>query len=220
MEAIALQKEDGEDAHLITASLDGRVCILPLNLHEGDDQFTVKSIQMFSVCRGGIAKLDVFMTNSGGIFLLSVDGGGTLQLFQTVQREATKEKPTQFATTRDEELRSKERAKERFPRSQFSAVAVIKEQQSWAAWKLSLEMKEKRRDFESEIVAMEESLTSLKEDVANLMSSNSSLPGERIIMTVGEAIKSTCGLGGEVRRGSKKINFNNVHFSGFWQTIK
>ena len=194
MGVIAPQKEDCEDARLITASFDGSVHILPLNLHEGDDQFTVSSIQMFSVRRGGITKCDVFMTNSGGIFLLSVDGGGTLQLFQTVHGETIKEKPILLTTTSAEkEFRSIEWSRERFARPQFSAVVSIKEQQSWAAWKIGLETKEQRRDFESEIVAMEESLTSLKVEVANLMSSNSSLPGERNIITVGKAIRSTCG---------------------------
>ena len=200
MGVIAPQKEDCEDAHLLTASFDGSVRIIPLNLHEGDDEFIVSSIQMFSVRRGGIAQFDVIMTNSGGILLLSVDGGGTLQLFQTVHGEAIKQNPTLLTTTKTEkEFRSIEWAKERFARTHFSAVASIEEQQSqsWAAWKIGLEAKEQRRDFESEIVAMEESQTSLKEEIANLMSSNSALPGERNIITVGKAIRSTCGSSGE-----------------------
>ena len=52
------------------------------------------------------------------------------------------------------------------------------DQQSWTAWKTDMESRERRKDFEREIDDLEKSLISVKDEIANLMSSNSSLPGE------------------------------------------
>lgn len=176
------------DANLITASFDGSVRIIPLNLfdrqEEHDDEFITGSAQMFSRHRGGITKFDVFLSTNGGILLLAVDAGGTLQLLQTQHGEANQDGYTIFAAPRvDIELRPMDYAKEGFDLEYISAateqgIRYTAEKQSWTAWKIDLESREKRQDFEREIDDLEKSLISVKDEIANLMSSNSSLPGE------------------------------------------
>ena len=139
---------------------------------------------MFSHITGGIAKLDVFLSHKGGILFLAVDAGGTLQLLQTKQSEMNQDGYNLCSSPRvDTKLGPKDYAKEGFDLGHIRAAVEQEIQskdgkQSWASWKIALKSKEKRRDFEREIDNVEKSLMKMKDDIAQLMSSNYSLPGE------------------------------------------
>ena len=190
----------GGHGHLITASLDGSMRIVPLDRfdrqEEKDGEFTTRSAQMFSHHRGGIAKLDAFSTANGGILLLAVDAGGTLQLLQTQHGEANQDGCTLFANPHvDIELKSMDYAEEGFDLGCISAalehdIRSEGDQQSWTAWKTDMESRERRKDFEREIDHVEKSLTTVKEEIDNLMSSTSSLPGEERRKTLNRPLQT------------------------------
>ena len=88
---------NGEDsgAHLITASLDGSISIIPVHYFDRqetkDTGLISRSAKMFSRHHGGIAKLDVFLSTINEILLLAVDAGGTLQMLHTQNGDAGKD---------------------------------------------------------------------------------------------------------------------------------
>ena len=139
---------------------------------------------MFSHHIGGIAKLDVVLSTNGEILLLAVDAGGTVQLLQTKNGEANQDGSTLCAAAHvGIESRSVHYAKVGFDHGYINAVEQdirsIHGKQSWTAWKIDLESREKRKDFEREIDDVEKYLISVNEEIATLMRSNSSLPGEK-----------------------------------------
>ena len=181
---------NGEDsgAHLITASLDGSISIIPVHHFDRqeikDTGSISRSANMFSRHQGGIAKLDVFLSKINEILLLAVDAGGTLQLLHTQNAEAGKDGYTTLhASPRVNIDMSTDDAKMGFDLEYISDKMEYEYQpsdikQSWTTWKMGLESREKRKDFERQISDVERSLMTVKHEIVNLMSSNSSLPGE------------------------------------------
>ena len=187
-----LLMNSGEDsgAHLITASLDGSISIIPVHYFDRqeikDTGLISRSAKMFSRHQGGIAKLDVFLATVNEILLLAVDAGGTLQLLHTQNGEAGKDGYTttlQASPRVDIDMMSADDAKMGFDLEYFSNKMEYENQpsdikQSWTAWKIGLDSREKWKDFERQISDVERSLMTVKHEIVNLMSSNSSLPGE------------------------------------------
>ena len=186
-----LLMNNGKDsgAHLVTASLDGSISIIPVHYFDRqeikDTGSISRSAQMFSRHQGGIAKLDVFLSTNNEILVLAVDAGGTLQLLHTQNGEASKDGYTTLhASPRvNIDMMSTDDAKMGFDLKYISDKMEYEYQpsdikQSWTAWKMDIDSREKRKDFERQISDVERSLMTVKHDIVNLMSSNSSLPGE------------------------------------------